>query len=42
MRFEELGMPSRTEFPSQLVIHNADGKIEDEATYLDDPYPPSG
>ncbi|MGY4893199.1 MAG: DUF2188 domain-containing protein [Candidatus Saccharimonadota bacterium] len=28
--------------PSQLVIHRADGTIETEWTYGDDPYPPRG
>jgi hypothetical protein len=28
--------------PSQLVVHRADGTIEYEYTYGDDPYPPSG
>jgi hypothetical protein len=28
--------------PSQLIIHRADGTIEDERTYGDDPYPPRG
>jgi len=28
--------------PSQLVIHRADGTIEDERTYGDDPFPPRG
>ncbi|MBX7266642.1 DUF2188 domain-containing protein [Micromonospora sp. Llam7] len=28
--------------PSQLVVHTADGKIETEFTYQDDPYPPAG
>jgi hypothetical protein len=28
--------------PSQLVIHTADGRIETEYTYGDDPYPPAG
>lgn len=28
--------------PSQLVIHRADGTIETEHTYGDDPYPPAG
>jgi hypothetical protein len=28
--------------PSQLVIHTADGKIETEHTYQDDPFPPRG
>ena len=27
---------------SQLVIHRADGTIEDERTYGEDPYPPAG
>ncbi|MEU5553120.1 DUF2188 domain-containing protein [Micromonospora sp. NPDC047793] len=28
--------------PSQLVVHTADGQIETEYTYQDDPYPPAG
>ncbi|WP_331213158.1 DUF2188 domain-containing protein [Plantactinospora sonchi] len=28
--------------PSQLVVHKADGQIETEYTYRDDPYPPQG
>ena len=28
--------------PSQLVVHNMDGKIETEYTYQDDPFPPAG
>jgi hypothetical protein len=28
--------------PSQLVIHKADGTIEVEYTYGNDPYPPRG
>jgi hypothetical protein len=28
--------------PSQLVVHTADGQIENESTYQDDPYPPAG
>lgn len=28
--------------PSQIVIHNADGRIEKERTYGDDPFPPAG
>jgi Uncharacterized protein conserved in bacteria (DUF2188) len=28
--------------PSQLVVHGADGRIQDESTYRDDPYPPKG
>lgn len=33
---------ARSNQPSQLVIHLADGTIEDERTYGDDPYPPRG
>jgi hypothetical protein len=28
--------------PSQLVVHRADGTIEEEFTYGGDPYPPAG
>lgn len=28
--------------PSQLIIKKADGTIQDERTYGDDPFPPSG
>lgn len=28
--------------PSQVVVHTADGRIEDEMTYQDDPFPPRG
>lgn len=28
--------------PSQLVVHRANGTIETEWTYGDDPYPPRG
>lgn len=28
--------------PSQVVIHRADGTIENEWTYGNDPYPPRG
>ncbi|GAB3179318.1 uncharacterized protein DUF2188 [Micromonospora palomenae] len=28
--------------PSQLVVHTADGKIETEYTYQNDPFPPAG
>ncbi|MDQ4143794.1 MAG: DUF2188 domain-containing protein [Actinomycetota bacterium] len=28
--------------PSQLVVHRANGTIEYQYTYGDDPYPPSG
>ncbi|SCL35452.1 hypothetical protein GA0070616_5231 [Micromonospora nigra] len=28
--------------PSQLVVHTADGRIETEYTYQNDPYPPAG
>lgn len=27
---------------SQLVVHRHDGKIGDESTYGDDPFPPAG
>lgn len=33
---------ARQNAPSQLVIHRADGTIEDERTYGNDPYPPPG
>lgn len=33
---------ARANQPSQLVIHRADGTIEDERTYGGDPYPPPG
>ncbi len=33
---------ARDHQPSQLVIHDSHGRIEDEATYRDDPYPPQG
>jgi Uncharacterized protein conserved in bacteria (DUF2188) len=33
---------ARANQPSQLIVHTADGKIEDEATYQDDPHPPAG
>ncbi len=28
--------------PSQVIIHRRDGMIEDERTYVEDPYPPRG
>lgn len=28
--------------PSQVIIHKADGKIQEERTYGNDPYPPKG
>lgn len=28
--------------PSQVVVHRADGTIENEFTYGNDPYPPQG
>ncbi|MFB9238971.1 DUF2188 domain-containing protein [Plantactinospora siamensis] len=28
--------------PSQVIVHKGDGKIEEERTYRDDPYPPAG
>lgn len=33
---------ARNNAPSQLVIHRADGTIEDERTYEKDPFPPRG
>ena len=35
----ELG---RANMPSQLIIKLANGKIEEERTYGDDPFPPAG
>ncbi|MGD8718183.1 MAG: DUF2188 domain-containing protein [Candidatus Zixiibacteriota bacterium] len=28
--------------PSQIIIHKQDGKIQEERTYGNDPYPPKG
>jgi len=28
--------------PSQVLVHGRDGRIQDEFTYGDDPYPPAG
>lgn len=28
--------------PSQLIVHTADGKVEKESTYGNDPFPPRG
>lgn len=33
---------ARKHAPSQLLIKRADGTIEDERTYGNDPYPPAG
>jgi hypothetical protein len=33
---------ARSNEPSQLIIHRADGTIEDERTYGSDPFPPRG
>lgn len=33
---------ARANPPSMLIIHKADGTIETEWTYGDDPYPPKG
>ncbi len=33
---------AQANMPSQLVIHRADGTIETEYTYGNDPYPPPG
>lgn len=33
---------AKANVPSQLFIYRADGTIEDERTYGNDPYPPPG
>jgi hypothetical protein len=33
---------AKADQPSQLTVHKADGTIETEYTYGDDPYPPKG
>ncbi|MBF4625810.1 DUF2188 domain-containing protein [Clavibacter sp. VKM Ac-2872] len=33
---------ARQNEPSQVIIHTMDGKIEDERTYGNDPFPPRG
>lgn len=33
---------AKSNLPSQLIIHRADGTIETEYTYGSDPYPPVG
>ncbi|KAF0259841.1 hypothetical protein CMMCAS08_15625 [Clavibacter michiganensis subsp. michiganensis] len=33
---------ARANQPSQLIIHQSDGTIEDERTYGNDPFPPRG
>lgn len=33
---------ARLAHPSQVIIHKADGTIEDERTYDADPFPPKG
>ena len=33
---------AKKEKPSQVVIQKQDGKIQEERTYGDDPYPPEG
>ena len=33
---------ARTEVPSQVKVHRTDGTIEDEFTYGNDPFPPTG
>ena len=33
---------ARASQPSQHLVHDHQGKIEDEATYQDDPFPPRG
>lgn len=39
---EEGQRVARANQPSMLTIHNADGTIEKEYTYGDDPFPPKG
>jgi hypothetical protein len=36
-----IGM-AKGEKPSQVIIQKQDGKIQEERTYGDDPYPPKG
>ncbi|ALM50324.1 hypothetical protein AMR72_16390 [Flavobacterium psychrophilum] len=33
---------AQNRMPSQVIIHKADGTIQTEHTYGDDPYPPKG
>ncbi|MFC1716617.1 DUF2188 domain-containing protein [Candidatus Poribacteria bacterium] len=33
---------ARSQEPSQLLIHNVNGKISNEHTYKNDPHPPKG
>lgn len=33
---------ARTSRPSQLLIHDQNGQVEDESTYDNDPFPPRG
>ena len=33
---------AKDNIPSQVIIHKADGTIEKEYTYGNDPYPPEG
>ena len=33
---------AKGEPPSQLIVHTADGKFEEEFTYGSDPFPPKG
>ena len=33
---------ARSKEPSQLLIHNMNGRISNEHTYKDDPHPPKG
>ncbi|SDR95263.1 DUF2188 domain-containing protein [Microlunatus soli] len=33
---------AQTVRPSQVIIHGRDGRIQDESTYGDDPFPPRG
>lgn len=33
---------AQNRMPSQVIVHKADGTIQHEYTYGDDPYPPKG
>ena len=33
---------AQSSMPSQVVVHGEDGKVQDEFTYQDDPFPPRG
>jgi hypothetical protein len=39
---ERARLKARSPEPSQVIVHRADGTIETEFTYGNDPYPPRG